>query len=925
MAFHQVDSSLFVPINTDDTISSEKWLLMYSEMRNSAFDTTVWEKPLDIRDRANQFGTDTVNIWSQFFDYYRFLPAALSTNIYFDFDTVNNIITDKPGRPGFPYDDFEVFASAPNKNISNLGTVTYRIGGDNIYYDNFNAFTGINGRYMHINFHEGSGWHTVQLGSDDYITITYPTPDKYPIEVIIGDRFMTDIYGKSISYMKVNRPPLDPNAIPNQQLTMHGMNINVYEPCDSNIPPERIKNFIFVSGIDIVDFIPNQGPNAASHYADLAREGIADLRNFGYRFIVIDWVNSRQNLHTNADNLVALLEDLKCGAIIGDYELTEQFVMMGRSMGGLVANLALLKMEVAGYTSNCYTDKQHNVRLLVTVDAPHQGAHIPMSVQKAATALKNVASPVMLILGFPLDYFDAHDLFLDGDAAKQMLRQHVSTESVIFPHTYNPHQMHTDLMNDISSMGGRPVNCKVVATSNGNMLGNGQTRYWDGASRVAGDRLLDKEFTLSGTILGIRINFYGASAILNTNPNGVGSLGQISAGRWWIKIRLKWFGLRIKTGYNSLFSTYWEGDMLPVSTSAGGVYDYNWGLLDDNLLGLNYQGNGNWTRPLERWGINGFTGSDGFHWCFIPTASALGLSKALDVPYDNIPMASFMPQTPFDVIMGVQNSVQMITPSTNQGDFELNPYVRNSPHIHIKNDTLRDPALFPTTPHDMFYTQSNCGETRRIRVLNREVGDNELYLENQILPCQSSFSVSEAIYVNERSPFYEYDGHPVDPRALQSVYSKDEPFIITGSGFAELFTNSGNVLYNPPFTGPYTTPFIVPGFKPCCANFGTFKTIAPGEEEPIYKFNIQAGEMTIFPNPTDNNFVMKFVPLSEGLLTYEIIDMVGKKIHSSSANVRTTDAVYYLPVQLNNQLPMGQYIIKAKLNEQLYTNKLIIK
>ena len=94
-------------------------------------------------------------------------------------------------------------------------------------------------------------------------------------------------------------------------------------------------------------------------------------------------------------------------------------------MGGLVARYALMKME-NGTLGNCKQKQKHNVRLLITLDTPHEGAHVPMSVQLVYRYLRNhITGPPLLSLGINSlvvkKNFEALDLFLDGDAAKQML------------------------------------------------------------------------------------------------------------------------------------------------------------------------------------------------------------------------------------------------------------------------------------------------------------------------------------------------------------------------------------------------------------------------------------------------------------------------------------------------------------------------
>lgn len=58
---------------------------------------------------------------------------------------------------------------------------------------------------------------------------------------------------------------------------------------------------------------------------------------------------------------------------------TEQNVVLGQSMGGVIARYALADMEQRGLT--------HDTRLYISHDAPHQGANIPLGIQYFARHL----------------------------------------------------------------------------------------------------------------------------------------------------------------------------------------------------------------------------------------------------------------------------------------------------------------------------------------------------------------------------------------------------------------------------------------------------------------------------------------------------------------------------------------------------------
>lgn len=927
MAVHTVDSSLFIPINYIDTLSVDNWADMYTEMRNSAYDTIPIKTTDSVLYPCYRYGPDTINMTTMFFDYYRFKPDAMTTNLYFDFDTINDILTDKVVRPGYPYDLFKVFASSPIKNIASRNQVIFRLGTDNLFYDNFNkldAAAAASGTKMRVDFGDGSGWQSITLGVDNYFPIYYTTAGKYPIQMQVYTQHGSNItvVANSISYLKIRRTRADPYDEADQKLFMYGMNINVYEPCNT-LDPQFTKTLIYLEGFDVEDFLPYSGRDAQFIYeTQIADTKLSDLRNFGYRIFVVDWQDSRIDMRKNAKNLNDFIEYLKCGNIISDNN-EEEFVIIGESMGGVIANYALLQQENGQYTSYCKPRKMHNTRLLITVDSPFEGASVPMGLQKMADYISTHFTGALSVPFLPLaikHYMKNHNLFADGDAAKQLLMYHVSTESILGPHTYYPHSKRNSFVQDQNNMGRHPKYCKLVAESNGNMMGFGQTRYWDGQPRSDGDHLLQAKNTVYGTILGHKFNLAGVNMEMKTDPNGNGNIGKLSFGTWSIKIKLKWWGIKIYTGFNSICNKDWDANMIPASTSSGGMLDYNYAIDDIFLSPKTYQGSGEWTtNGTNKWGKDEYVETDGFHWCFVPTSSAFDYGVILNNPFDALNINTVFTGLPFHVFYGTPGSTQR-TITSNPLYFGINPYVRNNHHIDIRNDSLIEHI---PSPHWMEYP-FNCpaiggNMIRKIHLLNREVGDNEIYLENRYLPWDASCSIPNAITVNKMSQFYKYPNYAANPNTVESIYSKELPFIIGPSGLAseEFNTNTGIVNYYAPFSGPYTTPIY--NFQECCENF--YKQ----QSHSGIVTNVPDNGMTIFPNPTTRDFVMSFIPNNTGELHYQIIDITGKVVYENHATVNRKKYNYFLPVQLPFSLPLGQYILSAIFNTQVFSNKIIIK
>ncbi len=917
MAVHTVDSSLFVKVNYADTLSLSNWVEMYTEMRNSAYDTIPVKTVDNVMDPTYQFGADTINMLLMYYDYYIFNDQALTTGLYFDFDTINTILTDKYPRPGFPYYTKTVFAATPNKNLASRAKVIFRIGVNNLLNDNFNPLGAGSGNLIRIDFGDSTGWHYLIPGVDNYVEVNYHTAGKHPILTEVVDNRYFKTKAASVSYMSSKKTRDTPFDEADANIALPGLNIAVFEPCNS-IAPEFARTLIYLEGFDIGDFLPNSNRNAQSIYEDqIVTPGLSDLRNFGYRIFVVDWANSRIDMRQNAKNLNDFLEYLKCGNIIPDNNM-EEFVIIGESMGGIVANYALLQQETGQYISHCKGRSLHNTRLLLTLDSPFEGAHVPMGLQRISNYIINHLTGGLAIPFLPFAtklFLKNNNLLAEGVAAKQLLMYHYSTASLLGPVSYYSHNERDNFIQDQNNMGSHPKYCKLMAASNGNMMGFGQTRVWDGNDRVDNDRLLRIKYTVYGTILKHKLNLAGVNMEMNSDPNGNGDLANLSFGTWSIKIKLKWWGIKIYTGFNSLCNKDWDGDMLPLTNAAGGLIDGN-SSIADLFANKTYQGNGNWvTNGTTKWGIDAFAGTDGFHFCFVPVTSAFDYGINVNTPFDLLDMDVVFNWTPmyFHAFYGMPGNAQIFPPSTN---FNTNPYVNNNHHTFVRNDVLRDNGgidlQYPTCP------VVGANIPHNVRFLNREIGDNEIYLENRYLPWDASCSMPDITHVNVRSEHYNYPNLPVYLNTMTSVYSNVTPYIIDNAALATFNTTTGNVDYQPPFSGPFITPVFT--FVPCCNNY-----YRPTSKAYVTEYNALSDKMAVYPNPVQRDFILEFTPNGNGVMQYSIVDLLGKVVMESSVQIHEANKLFHLDVQLPATLPSGHYIISARLNGQIFANKLIVQ
>ena len=185
-----------------------------------------------------------------------------------------------------------------------------------------------------------------------------------------------------------------------------------YEIFLDNVDGVLDKPIIILDGFD-----PGDGRDIAGLYNSLSFDGdnLADiLRDEGFDIIILnapqystggkDIDGGADYIQRNAFVLIEMINFLNAQKV-GDAEL----VVLGPSMGGLIARYALAYMEQNSLASE--------TRLYISFDSPHRGANIPISLQYVINYLAQS-------LGDP-DALAIVEEVLNSPAAKEMLLDHV--------------------------------------------------------------------------------------------------------------------------------------------------------------------------------------------------------------------------------------------------------------------------------------------------------------------------------------------------------------------------------------------------------------------------------------------------------------------------------------------------------------------
>ncbi len=190
--------------------------------------------------------------------------------------------------------------------------------------------------------------------------------------------------------------------------------------------------------------------------------GVTNINNDQqYDIIYVNWSNGTDYLQRNAYVLQEVIKWVNQEkATVGS---TTPNVVLGQSMGGVIARYALKDME--------NKNLPHDTRTYISQDAPHLGANVPLGYQLAARHARSqyVQSPFQLLAGdviVPLfndgvgvsDYLE----ILDQPAVKQLLIERVDSNYG------SDNTIHSQWQTELKNIGYPQLTERNVAIANGN-------------------------------------------------------------------------------------------------------------------------------------------------------------------------------------------------------------------------------------------------------------------------------------------------------------------------------------------------------------------------------------------------------------------------------------------------------------------------
>lgn len=917
IAAHETEEKFWVPININDTLTTEKFWAIHFEANQMSFNPNILPETFNLRYQAMQREkTDTFPIGILDIEYNRLVSNAFDSGVYFgwnDFD-----LWDIPGRANEPYRIntthphrgtlLDAFVSAPLISSSSFRDVIFEINPQFISASMpFNSYTQLPPNHSwYINFGDGSGWKSFNPSINQTFDIEYPSSGLYQIEVKVEADFLVR-YSKSIFAVTSDDKKIKPDEIITD---IPGIKAGLYYDCTGN--PNFDKLIIAVSGFD---FFETQ--TIPKIYNQLINEPqLIMLQNYGYAVLCVDWEDSKEDLTVNGDRLIALLEHLKCRS----NNVAHNFTIVGISMGALIANYSLTKMETASYLSSiqnnpdiCFPEQIHNTRTFISLEAEHQGAFVNLGVQELSKILDQ-DQMIAKIPSFEINRLkvDAHFLYheiLNRKGIKQMLMYHIDSFDGLghfFPHTER-----IRFLNLLQFLGNKPQKVKTVAMGNalangknqvaiGNRLGKAGDFYYDFKSRTN----LSFAFGLIEPIeLDITLRTHPDANLANDPNYHVLSFNLHAPRKLNIKGclgKLLTLGLCRKCRcilYHDNQQNFRITDTIPWDILCGSRISATSAIFQNPSVPSGFSFN---TKPISGGGlllinyglmINPNTGTaSAFGWAgpkinTIHGPIALPLITSTASVFSQIESFNFVPwQSPYDYQRpdSLQQDLMSTSIDSNLARTPFDVMISMVPH-----------ASFPKTWVDPNHGEKHF-EHREMRadivdtaldltIITREIGETYMHLDNQTINRRSWFEAEHDLNAGkEANSYWDYPfKQPV--KNYGSIWSKDSGFYVTSSSGYAHFRAGRQVRLQPGFSvsdSGQLHAWIQP-MQVCNYTLDELRNKIPSA--PLASIHQASSEVRglsqaikVYPNPTRNHITI-FVPNATPFI---LSDMHGRVLQS---------------------------------------------
>jgi hypothetical protein len=338
-------------------------------------------------------------------------------------------------------------------------------------------FGNLNGITLQIDFEDGLGFRNATPGNTFLINYTQAGTKYIKARLINADggimTLQNAIATVSVGVMRIGPPSttfLNDNSgcqILSSTTAGIGAAFVKYSPLNGN---QLRKPFVLVEGIETEAYIKGSNtlvPGNGLGFGNLTWQQISSgefgpgmdhlvpltdlvdsLGKLGYDFVFVDFLTNRSTIQANAKAFASIISQLNSQLQINGS--SEQIEVIGASMGGLIARVALREMELNGCC--------HNVKLFTTFSSPHLGANIPIAFQQS---MKDLIARNNF-QGSMNELQNQYDAILNSPAARQLLIYHAESGAEVDRASF--HQYLQQI--------GHPEETRKVAVTNGSILGD---------------------------------------------------------------------------------------------------------------------------------------------------------------------------------------------------------------------------------------------------------------------------------------------------------------------------------------------------------------------------------------------------------------------------------------------------------------------
>jgi hypothetical protein len=435
-----------IPSDTN-YVNLSTWINLYGSICNAKINSNISLEPpgaVTMKFKNATAPNNAVPLATMHYEYDRLDESAVQKGWL---THSNGQLREVAGKPS-PYLKKQLFAVAPKELIFQSNTVSFVFKSNLFFRNNTKSI-----RYLVINFNNESGNKTVPLNVP--ISYTFPAGGQKTIYFRIYYTDGTSYISRTRIYVNSNSTGLragqtslidKKESIPASS-THSGGEMQIH--FSKNNSSGKLKKPLIIAEPFDMSATTKLGTAYNLDYILYQSETIKNIIDtyLDYDVVYLNYNNGLDDIFRNAELLKEAIRHVNRDK---DQAMKYPNVVIGISMGGLIARYALRSMEI--------NNEDHDTWKYISLDAPHKGANFPLSMQailKHAESLKKYLN---------VDILNELYAVLNSKAAKQMLIYYCNENVQLDNREHDAFQANYDAI-------GFPLKCQNIAVTNGSGKG----------------------------------------------------------------------------------------------------------------------------------------------------------------------------------------------------------------------------------------------------------------------------------------------------------------------------------------------------------------------------------------------------------------------------------------------------------------------